>query len=200
MNPVMDWKELPVVVTAEEAADLLRIHPNTLKSLLDSGELVGVKVGRAWRVSRDALKTYLETPQANAPGDPIAHALELLQDATADDAEVLLDDNQEALYGVSVAVAYAEGRAVAMLTHKDRGILAMTTQWQVTDDDGTPSDEPTPYITAYLEGVTVTFDLLSGDTITATSTNDNFLGFAELVGLIEPDEDTGDDETEADED
>lgn len=197
MNPMMDWKELPVILTAEEAADLLRIHPNTLKSLLDSGELVGVKVGRAWRVSRDALKTYLETPQANANEDPVARALELLEDATADALEVLLDEHQEALYGVSVAVAYAEGRAVAMLTHKDRGILAMTTQWVQTDESGTPSDEPTPYITTVLEGVTVTFGLTPGDLITAIDHDDNFMDFVRLVGLYEePDEDT-DDETEA---
>jgi len=197
MNPVMDWKELPVILTAEEAADLLRIHANTLKSLLDSGELVGVKVGRAWRISRDALKTYLETPQADALGDPVDKALDLLEHATSDAWEVLLDDNQEALYGLSVAVAHADYRAVAMLVHKDRGILAMTTYWDITDENGFTVEEAGPYLTAHLEGVTVTFDLTLGDCVRVDH-DDRFMDFVERVGLLEPDDDEDtDDEAEA---
>ena len=47
------------VYTVEEVAEILRIHPKTVYKLLSSGELNGIKAGRAWRVHSDALSEYL---------------------------------------------------------------------------------------------------------------------------------------------
>lgn len=47
------------VLTAEEAAALLRVSPKTLLGLARDGELPGTKVGRAWRFLRADLINYV---------------------------------------------------------------------------------------------------------------------------------------------
>jgi excisionase family DNA binding protein len=60
MNAVQNWNQLPVVLTTEEAADVLRVHTNTILSMAVNDDIPAVKVGRAWRISRDILKQYVE--------------------------------------------------------------------------------------------------------------------------------------------
>ena len=47
------------LMTCEEAATYLRLHPRTVGRLLTRGTLPGVKVGRQWRLRRADLDTYL---------------------------------------------------------------------------------------------------------------------------------------------
>ncbi|MDF9409743.1 helix-turn-helix domain-containing protein [Pelotomaculum isophthalicicum JI] len=47
----------------EEAAEFLRISQTTLKKLLREGEIPARKVGREWRLSRQALLKWLESGQ-----------------------------------------------------------------------------------------------------------------------------------------
>ena len=47
------------VVTAEEAADMLRIGMNRVYVLLKSGELKAYREGRVWRISRKAIEEYV---------------------------------------------------------------------------------------------------------------------------------------------
>lgn len=60
----LEWREhelqerLPVVLTAQEAMDILGVGKNTIYRLLDSGALKGFRVGRSWRITEDSLKTY----------------------------------------------------------------------------------------------------------------------------------------------
>ena len=58
----MDDREiqaLPEVMTLDEAARLLRVHPQTVKALARAKTIPGRKVGRAWRFSKQALLAYL---------------------------------------------------------------------------------------------------------------------------------------------
>ena len=48
--------QLPVVLTAAEAMDVLGVGKNTMYQLLNSGRLPAVRIGRAWRVTLDALR------------------------------------------------------------------------------------------------------------------------------------------------
>lgn len=48
------------VYTPEEAAKRLRVHVNTVYSLLRSGRLPAAKLGRGWRISSDSLSRYLQ--------------------------------------------------------------------------------------------------------------------------------------------
>ena len=47
------------LLTCEEAATHLRLHPRTVGRLLKQGTLPGVKVGRQWRLRRADLDAYL---------------------------------------------------------------------------------------------------------------------------------------------
>jgi excisionase family DNA binding protein len=47
------------VLTAEEAADLLRVSTKTILALARDGSLPGEKVGRAWRFLRADLLEYV---------------------------------------------------------------------------------------------------------------------------------------------
>ena len=55
------WEALPLVMDTFEAAEVMHCHTETVKRLLRRGELKGNKVGgKNWRVTRDAVKEYLE--------------------------------------------------------------------------------------------------------------------------------------------
>jgi excisionase family DNA binding protein len=51
--------EVTDVLTAEEAADLLRVSTKTVLTLARNGSLPGTKVGRAWRFLRADLVAYV---------------------------------------------------------------------------------------------------------------------------------------------
>lgn len=48
----------PVVLTAAEAMDILRVGKNTMYRLLNTGELKGLRIGRTWRISLKDLLLY----------------------------------------------------------------------------------------------------------------------------------------------
>lgn len=48
-------------LTADEAAELLNMHPRTIRRLLNSGELPGTRLGRQWRISASAVRSLIET-------------------------------------------------------------------------------------------------------------------------------------------
>ena len=50
--------ETPLTLT--ETAEILRLHPETVRRLLQAGELPGVKLGKTWRVSPEALQRFLD--------------------------------------------------------------------------------------------------------------------------------------------
>jgi len=65
------------LLTPEMAAEQLAVSVKTVKNLLRSGKLRGVKVGNLWRLKEEALEEYLKDPAQNstmplAPQQPIA--------------------------------------------------------------------------------------------------------------------------------
>ncbi len=52
-------EQIPVVLTPAEAMDILGVGKNTMYRLLNSGELHGVRIGRSWRISSEALDTFI---------------------------------------------------------------------------------------------------------------------------------------------
>ena len=51
----------PALVSTEEAAQLLGLHANTVKSMIHDGRLPATKTGtRNWKIKRDDLLTLLE--------------------------------------------------------------------------------------------------------------------------------------------
>jgi excisionase family DNA binding protein len=59
------------LLTLEEAAAYLRVHPRTMARLLTERELPGLKVGRQWRIRRADLDAWVEAQARPAVGrDP----------------------------------------------------------------------------------------------------------------------------------
>lgn len=45
----------PLFLDANEAAEILRVHPRTVARMCERGELKAVKVRSLWRINREAL-------------------------------------------------------------------------------------------------------------------------------------------------
>lgn len=52
------------LITAEEAAEILRVNPHTVYRALRAGKLPGGKVGNQWRISRADLEAHIRGKQA----------------------------------------------------------------------------------------------------------------------------------------
>jgi excisionase family DNA binding protein len=71
---LLPWRPLPRRIggflTVEQAAEKVKMHPDTIRRLLRDKQPPGVKLGkRQWRISEDSLKTYLQrSEQAEATG------------------------------------------------------------------------------------------------------------------------------------
>jgi excisionase family DNA binding protein len=61
-----EWRDLPLVLTTEQAAAVLQLNRRTVSNMLDRGELQGVKIGKEWRVSRAEVRRLVERRTANA--------------------------------------------------------------------------------------------------------------------------------------
>ena len=53
------FNDQDVLLTFEEAAELLRVSRATMYRLLNSGQLVGHKVGRTWRFYKKELHAFV---------------------------------------------------------------------------------------------------------------------------------------------
>lgn len=49
------------IYTIEEVADLLTLKPTTVRAMLRDNEINGFKAGKAWRVTEDDLKKYIQS-------------------------------------------------------------------------------------------------------------------------------------------
>lgn len=56
-NPVTK-SNLPLLLTAKEAADVLLCSDRTITRMCEDGTLKGCRAGNRWRVNRDALLEY----------------------------------------------------------------------------------------------------------------------------------------------
>lgn len=64
------WEDLELVLTTRQAAEVLQVHTKTVEALCRTGKLSAKKVGKAWRIRRDDLWTYLNsTPSDVKEGD-----------------------------------------------------------------------------------------------------------------------------------
>ena len=58
-TPVNSWDELPQVMGVEDLCKVLRISKNTALKYLSDGRIAAIKMDRAWRIDKDAVKAYL---------------------------------------------------------------------------------------------------------------------------------------------
>jgi excisionase family DNA binding protein len=57
------------LITADQAAELLKLHPKTVKRLAQTGELPGMKIGRVWRFRESSLDAWM-TARLECCGHP----------------------------------------------------------------------------------------------------------------------------------
>lgn len=53
------WKDLPLVLQVKDLSTLLAVSHNTAYQLVRSGQIRSVRVGRTYRIPRDAVEEYL---------------------------------------------------------------------------------------------------------------------------------------------
>lgn len=58
-KPCNKAKDLPLVLKVEDLMQVLYIGRNTAYRLVRSGKIYSVRVGRSYRIPRDALEEYL---------------------------------------------------------------------------------------------------------------------------------------------
>ena len=56
--------DLPMVLRVSEVAEVLRVDPDTVYSMVHRGELPVIRVGRVFRFSRDQLMQFVEGSNA----------------------------------------------------------------------------------------------------------------------------------------
>lgn len=54
-----DWAAVPLVLTVDEAAALLRVHGNTVRAWIRDGRLTAMQVRRGWRINKDDVMRLL---------------------------------------------------------------------------------------------------------------------------------------------
>jgi len=59
-NKPTHWDTVPLILSVYDAADLLGVHRNTIMTMLRDGRLEGIKVGRAWRIKKQAIRDLLD--------------------------------------------------------------------------------------------------------------------------------------------
>jgi excisionase family DNA binding protein len=52
------------VLTLEEVAELLRVHPSTIYRLLNKGDLPAFKVGSDWRFNQESIEQWLKRQES----------------------------------------------------------------------------------------------------------------------------------------
>jgi len=78
-----DLDDLPAVLTADEAADVLRVSRWAVYEAIKRGELRAVRLGRCLRVPRAAVVALLEPERAEAPA-PTSASIHRLDPPQAD--------------------------------------------------------------------------------------------------------------------
>jgi excisionase family DNA binding protein len=48
------------LLTVEQVAEILKVTPYTVRRFLREKKIIGVKVGRPWRIRRSALRQFIE--------------------------------------------------------------------------------------------------------------------------------------------
>lgn len=56
----MGLDKLPDILTIKQLAEFLQVNSRTIQRVITSGELKAFKVGRDWRIEKDAVIKWLE--------------------------------------------------------------------------------------------------------------------------------------------
>ena len=57
-----EWTNLPLVLTTQQVADLLEVDHRTITNYCQRGQIKAFKIGKHWRITREALLNFVELP------------------------------------------------------------------------------------------------------------------------------------------
>lgn len=63
-NHYYDWNRVPLMLTIDQAAVLIQITPEHLRTLCRKGIVPAMQLGQEWRISRDVVRERLNGRQA----------------------------------------------------------------------------------------------------------------------------------------
>lgn len=58
------------LIDAERAAEILKLHPKTVKRLVQEGQLPGFRIGRVWRFRESSLDDWMRSQLQRLPASP----------------------------------------------------------------------------------------------------------------------------------
>lgn len=58
-DPKMSVQEFEPLLDSQQAAALMRVHPETVKRRARRGEIPGIKLGKIWRFRASGLETFI---------------------------------------------------------------------------------------------------------------------------------------------
>jgi len=50
----------PIFYTTEEVADILKVHPKTVREMIKSKRLQAIRVGQEYRITDEQIRQYIE--------------------------------------------------------------------------------------------------------------------------------------------
>ena len=66
---ITSFAELPVVLSATDVAEILNVSFPTVYEMLHRGEIYIVKIGRTYKIPKDAVMEYLHIDNSTVWGD-----------------------------------------------------------------------------------------------------------------------------------
>lgn len=53
--------DIPILFTVQETAEILRVKERTIYNYIKSGKLDANKIGKEWKISREALQAFIDS-------------------------------------------------------------------------------------------------------------------------------------------
>jgi|GEM_PF-1777062 len=124
-----DWRDLPLILTAAEAAQVLRVRSRTITNMLCDGRLKGAKIGaKEWRIARAELMRFMGedgnngSKRATETVNAVRPAVRAVEDVTSK-IEAADDEDPNAPWefeGLFELVGIAEGAPPDMSSNVDK--------------------------------------------------------------------------------
>ena len=124
-----DWRDLPLILTAAEAAQVLRVRPRTITNMLCDGRLFGAKIGaKEWCIARAELMRFMGEDRNNGsrrPAETVNAAQPLVRAAEASPSQIAAADDEDPdapweFEGLFELIGIAEGAPPDMSSNVDK--------------------------------------------------------------------------------
>ncbi len=92
--------KFPIILTLEQAAQMLQLSSRTIQRLVSKGEMPGRRIGGQWRFDRDQLREWVRGADVEPAPEPQTQAELIAQEARrigADLPQTLIDLQQAAM-------------------------------------------------------------------------------------------------------